>query len=613
MDLPTSGVYTFGSFQLDVGNRALTRDGVEVALPPRVFDTLVCLSAHPGTLLEKEALLEAVWPGRVVEENNLNQAISALRRTLAEDPAGARWILTVPGRGYRFLAPVDRIQPRAAKGSPVIDARAPSRGRLLAGVGLVALIALGIWRLATHPAPAPARPRKVAILPFRPLVPGTREPSLELGIAETLIGRLAGTGLAVLPLSAVRRYDGIDQDPRQAGRQLGVDSVLDATLQRWGDRIRVTARLIEVADGQARWSISVDERFTDLFTVEDAIARRVAESLAPQLSGEQLRELGHRETRSIDAYQAYLTGHYHLAAVTEASLRKSIELFEQAILLDPGYARAHAGVAEAYRRLGIASEVRPAEVFPRAEASAKRALELDPSLAEPHVSLGYIRFWYDWRWDEADAEFGRAIALDPQSAFPHLGRGQLLATRGRIAEALPEMTRARELEPLSLIINTMEAWFLSAAGREDEALRRVQRTLDIEPHFWVAHWLRGSMALAKGESAAALSELAEAHALARTPQTLAALGHAQARLGDRASGESALAELEARARVGYVPATALAKVQAGLGRTDAAFASLERACRERDGRLTFLLLDREWDELRADPRFSALRTRMHLD
>jgi DNA-binding winged helix-turn-helix (wHTH) protein/TolB-like protein/Tfp pilus assembly protein PilF len=622
MDLPTSGMFRFGPFRLDVRRRELRRLDERLDLPPRVFDTLVCLAAHPGDLLEKETLLEAVWPGRVVEENNLSQTISALRKLFGEEGTDGQWILTVPGRGYRFLAPVERMDEALSPSPPPVPAPVPTIARprrsrpgrrgVLAAAIAVLLVAAGLWKISRDRS-QPGPPPRLAILPFKPLVPGAQDPSLELGITETLIARLAGTGVAVQPLSAVRRYGGLEQDARQAGKELGVDSVLDGSLQRWGDRIRVTARLVDVADGQARWALSLDEKFTDLFTVQDALARRVAESLYPRLSGAQLRGLGRRETENLDAYQSFLTGQYHLAAVTEPSLRKSIALFEDAIRLDPGFARAHAGLAEAYRRMAIAAEMRPLEMFPRVEAAANRALELDPGLAEPHVCLGYVRFWYDWRWDAAETEFRRAIELDPRSAFPHLGLGQLQAIQGHFDQALPEMARARELEPLSQIINTLEAWFLDSAGRRDEALRRLRRALDIDPDFWVAHWVEGNFAVESGEPGVAVREYARAAAVSRTPQMRAILAHAQAQHGDRASAEATLAELEAQGRSGYVPGTALAKVYAGLGRIDEAFGALERAVADRDGRLTFLGIDPEWRELRGEPRFVALRRRMQLE
>jgi DNA-binding winged helix-turn-helix (wHTH) protein/TolB-like protein/Tfp pilus assembly protein PilF len=622
MDLPSSGLFRFAAFTLDVRRRELRRDGERLDLPPRVFDTLVCLAAHPGDLLDKEAILQAVWPGRVVEENNLSQTISALRKLFGEEGAEARWILTVPGRGYRFLAPVEALDesPEVARPIPGPQPEGRERARrrwpvprvvAVAAAALV-LAAIGFWSLSLRRPPSRSTPR-LAILPFKPLVPGARDPSLELGVTETLIVRLAAAGVEVSPLSAVRRYGGIEQDARQAGAELGVESVLDGSLQRWGDRIRVTARLVDVAGGQSRWAISLDERFTDLFGVEDALARRVAESLFPQLTGAQIRGLVHSETENIDAYQSYLTGQYHLAAVTEQSLRKSIDMFEDAIRLDPRFARAHAGLAEAYRRLAIAAEIRPSDVFPRVAAEAGTALQLDPRLADPHVALGYIRFWYDWRWDEAAAEFRRAIELDPRSAIAHLGLGQLQGIRGRFEQSLPEMARARELEPLSQVINSLEAWFLGSAGHPDEARRRVRRALDIDPQFWVAHWVEGNLALERGEPAIALQQFATASATSRAPQIRAALAHAEARWGNRAAAEATLAEMQAQARSGYVPGTAMAKIYAGLGRVDDAFTALDRAFQERDGRLTFLRLDPEWKDLRGDPRFVALLRRLQLE
>ena len=607
--------YEFGAFRVDIASRRLYRsDGEPVRLTPRLFDTLLYLIEHRERLIDKDELIAAMWPGRVVEENNLSQSISALRRALG-DLDGQR-ILTVPGRGYRFVAvgqPPADVARSARSARPAIADRRPN-------VVQLRVVARELEDPSTPPTPAgaedsadtPASIASLAVLPFKPLVDDQSDEVLLLGMTELLITRLrASHELAVRPLGVVRRYGHPRQEPLAAGRELGVDAVLDGGLLRTGDRLQVTARLLRTVDGVVLWADCFDERFAGVFAVQDAITERVARALALPLTGETLRRLKQRQTESLDAYQLYLVARHHLGRVTLEELRTAMALFERAIALDSRYALAHAGVGDVYRRLPIACELPPAENFPSAEAAALRALALDSAQPEAHFVLGFVRFWYDWRWAEAESDFLRAMELNPDAAEPHLGYAQLLSNLGDHDRAIAEIRRALEVEPLSPIANTLEASFLSLADRDDEALVRLQRVFDIDADFSAARLQAGAIHLKQGRNDRAIADLRTAReAAGAAPHTVAALAYAEAAAGDVVAARAGLAELQMMALRRHVPPSNFALVHCALAETELALDWLERAYQARDVWMTFLKIDLRWKRLHAQPRFSSLLRQM---
>jgi serine/threonine-protein kinase len=602
----TSQPIDFAEFRIDpLSRRVWRRDGTPVPMTARVFDTLMYLVEHRGVVVAKDDLIAAIWPDRVVEENNLSQSISALRRALGDRRGGDSSIVTIPGRGYKFIAePAPRPQEvrEIASGGSVVPLR---RRDSTAARRVPAVVA----------APANPFPQVLAVLPFRSLAPKRGDESLLMGMADVVIARLgASDGLVVRPSSLVRRYAAAGRDPLAAGRELGADVVLDGGVQRDGARLRVSARLLRVGDGVALWARSFDVQFTNVFEVQDAICEQVCQSLALRLGAEEKRRLTRRDTHDVNAYQCYLSGRHHIARLTAPEIRKGIELFEQATALDPNYALAYAGAADAYRRLPIACDWRPTEAFPQAQEAAKKALALDPRLAAAHFALGFVRFWYDWNWDEAETEFRRAIELGPESAEPHLGLAHLLSNLGRQPEAIAEIRRARELDPLSMIANTLEASFLSLAQRDDEALSRLQKTFDIDPDFWVAHLHLGGIEYKRGRITQAVDALQNARRLSGdVPNAIASLGYVYARTGSPDPALALLAELSTLASIRYVPPCNYALIHCGLGQRDHALAWLDRAYAERDLRLTFLRVDRRWDPLRGEARFVEIARRIGLD
>jgi DNA-binding winged helix-turn-helix (wHTH) protein/TolB-like protein len=468
-------LYEFGPFRLDPAERRLLRDGSPVALTPKCFDLLVVLVESAGHLLSKSELMERVWPQQFVEETNLSVNISELRKALGEGQDGAQYVETVRKQGFRFVAPVRTIESaEAVSTTPTVAVRNRRPAIVIAVAAAVVFVVAGavLW-MRRDVAPSRAPIRTIAVLPFKPLVAAARDESLEMGMADTLITRLGAVrAVTVRPLSSVRPYTKLDNDPVAAGRKLDVEAVIDGSIQRAADRIRVTVRLTLVADGSSLWSGTFDERFTDIFDVQDAIAAQVTRSLALRLSAGEAQRLNRRETTSASAYEDYLRGRYSLALRTEEGIRGAIASFRRAVALDPASASAYSGLADSYALLSQYAGVAPDESFPAAKAAAERALALDDTLADAHTSLAFVREAFDWNWNGAEAGYRRALALDPESAVAHHRYGVFLTMMGRFDEGARELEQARRIEPLSVIISADNGMASYLARRYDRAIEQ---------------------------------------------------------------------------------------------------------------------------------------------
>jgi DNA-binding winged helix-turn-helix (wHTH) protein/TolB-like protein/Tfp pilus assembly protein PilF len=609
--------YRLARYRLDTQTRELRDgDGPVVPLTAKAFDTLCYLIEHRQRLVGKDELLASVWPGRVVEENNLTQAIAALRRAFGTTAGDHSFIVTVPGRGYRFVAEVEEGEGDAAPvatGASVTTMVPPWRRAMTVGAVLfmLTLFAVAAWRMREGPSPrSDAQRTALAVLPFRSLSTGPRDEGLELGLADTLITRLShSSALRVRSLASARRLSRPQADPVAAGRQLGAAYVVEGTTQRIGDQVRINARLLSVDKGTAVWADTFDAPIERVFTVQDDISNAVTSALA--LAPVVLPERGRSPCEGGDpaAYRALLRAQHQL----HRRATDTIAAFQQAITLDPVCARAYAGLTMAY--LFIAhNDGDPAEVFPLARAAAAQALRIDPESAEANMAHGRQLQLYGWDWARSEASLRRAIALNPSFADAHFSLAHLLVLTGHFDEGLEQARQARELDPLSPLINSLEGGFLSAAGQPQAARERVQRALELEPDFWIALLVRGGLALDRGDVAAALADLERSAARSgRASQVLAVLASARVAAGERAQAQAILRELQARDAAGYVPATSLAAVHNALGDTDVALDLLERAYREHDIRMAFLKVDARWNNLRSQPRFRALARRMGLD
>jgi len=531
-------IYEFGDFRLDASKHLLLkRDGEPVPLTPKVFETLLYLLQHRGTGLAKEELMKAIWPDTIVEENNLSHNISVLRRVFGEVRAGHRYIVTVPGWGYRFVAEVRTTEKSAS-------------------VSLVAPM------------------RAIAVLPFRPLVAEARDAALELGMAETLITRLSSRAIVVRPISSVRKYMDLDQDPLAAGRELRVEFVLDGSIQRCGDQIRVTARLVNVTSGAAIWSGTFDEKFTSIFAVQDVISEKVAGALALGLTTVEKMRLTKRYTENTEAYRAF------------------------------GFASA----------IGI---LPPNENWPRSEAAANNALALDETLADTYNPQAAVKLYYYRDWSAAERSFRRGIELNPNSPEIRHHYAMCLILFGRNEEAITEMQRASELDPLALRNNLDRGKIFFFIREYDQAIDQFRKTLELEAPFAAAHEFLGYAYEQKGmhkEAVAqwskALTSIGAGEQASSLERTYAASGFEMA---VRALARQRLEKLnDKRNRGAYVPAIEYVTAYTRLADKEQAFVWLHKAVREPNRLALELKVNPIYDKLRDDPRFAATVKCMRL-
>ena len=613
MSAQTAEICEFYGYRLDfVRRQLLDPAGAPVPLMPKAVETLVYLVLHAGQTVSKEELLRAAWPNAVVEENNLTQNISALRRAFGEKLGEHRFIVTIPGQGYRFVAPVSPVG-RAAEPAPVqVETTTPRRKWLLSFAAAIGVAAVGVlaWRLApVREGSDPPQLQTIAILPFKAVVANPRDEAMEIGMADSLIMELSRSpSLIVRPLSATRRFSTLDQDPVDAGRQLAVEAVVDGTLQIADDRVRATARLLRVADGRQLWAGKFDEQFSNIFQVQDAIVQRVAGALQIQLIPQS-----QRQTENVHAYELYMRGRLHQVRLVMPEVRRGIEYFEQAIAADPSYALAYAGVADAMRSLVLSNDVPPAEVATRAEEAANRAIELAPDLPEGNYARGLVALWFEWDWPAAENYLARAVMLAPNNADAHLHLAHLYSNLGRKQEALTHARRARELNPISPLICALESLYLSHQREYAAAVQRAKEAITLDPNFWLSHHLLANALIDAGQYDAVLPESAEAKRLSPLQTLSDTFGAiALARLGRTDEARAVLDSLAASARQNYVPPTHFAMIETALGNRDKAFEYLDQAISVRDARLTLLKVDPKWDGLRSDPRFASVLQRMNL-
>ena len=593
MNLPSAPFYEFGPFRLDTVRSLLLRNGEQVSLSPKAFETLSVLVRNRGRVVRKEELIKQIWPDSYVEESNLTQNIFVLRKALGEGPNDHRYIVTIPGQGYRFVAPVREAAEAAAEVSA--PRRDFERGD------------------AAEPA---ARVPSVAVLPFRTLSGESEGDNRYLGsgLADALITRLSSVRqLAVRSTAAVLKYADADRNPLAAGRDLGVDTVLDGYVQRAGERIRVTVQLVRLSDGATLWAEKFDEKFTDVFAVQDSISERVAGALTVRLTEEEQRLLTKRYTENSEAFQAYIRGRYFWNKRTVEGLKKGIEFAQQAIAIDPTYALAYVGLADSYNLLPGHGGLPPKDFFPKAKAAALRALEIDPTLAEAYASLGFVSYRFDWDWQTSGQHFRRAVELKPNYPTAHHWYGESLAPLARFEESTAALERAQELDPLSLPINADLGQTLYFARRYEESASHLTKVLEMDGNFVRASVILGAVFTQQGlheEAVRVLGravELSEGHALA-----VSGLGHAYAAAGQADNARQQLERLRRLAAERYVSHYNLAVVHAGLGERGAALDLLERAFEHRDVWLVWLKVNPRFDALRAEPRFARLVGRVGI-
>lgn len=665
MSLKDKGLFRFDRFKLDVDERLLERNGKRLDLPERAFDVLCVLVKNSGRLVTKDQLLSDVWKGAFVEENSINKNISLLRRLLGSGRINEKFIETVRGHGFRFVAKVSTEPPEQAavksgqgavlrmephrlpqgyrERSNVVALRdwhkdGPENGSLdasekvqplkpfeenrsrggtwrIAGAVLMGLVAVlsGVllYRQSAGPSTQAGKIRTLAVLPFKPLVSDKGDESLQMGVSETLISRLGSTGqIIVRPLNAVRRYSDLHQDPLVAGRELGVEAVLDGHIQESDGRIRLTVRMIKVADGEQLWSGQFDEPAADIFVLQNAITARIANSLSIEITGEEQRRFTKNYTDNVEAYQAYIHGRYYRNKRTETGSLTAIRYFEDAIAKDPNYALAYAGLAEGLIGLSVFGSMPPAELFPKAEAAALTALKLDDTIAESHVALAHFKNQFDRDWTGAERAYQRALELNPGYADARRLYAILLMEGGRNDEGFAQMNRALEIDPTSVIYNATLGVFYYWSRQNDRAHAQLKKTIDMEPAHWMAHYWLAHVLVATGDHERALTEARQARELSGDVGTIWLIGYVSAAAGRPAKAKEVIDELLALSMDRYIPAHDLAQIYAGFGDKDQVIRWLNKADAERSRGMDFLKVNPVFDSVRSDPRFQEIIKRM---
>ncbi|MDQ6652177.1 MAG: protein kinase [Acidobacteriota bacterium] len=487
----------------------------------------------------------------------------------------------------------------------------------LAAAVAVVVIVLGVVGLSfyLHARNTEVAIESIAVLPFQNRSTEADTEYLADGLAESLIYRLSQLpNLKVSPTSSVFRYKGKEIDPVKVGKELGVTAVLSGRMVQRGDNLTISAELVDVRYNKLLWGEQYDRKMSDLLVTQREIAREIVEKLKLKVSGEE-KGLAKHYTESNEAYQLYWKGRFYWNKRTEEGMQKSLEYFQQAIEKDPNFALAYSGLADAYNLLGaqdaVAGGIPPTEVMPKAKAAALKALEIDDTLAEAHVSLAHVKYYYDRDWPAAEREFKRAIELNPNYPVAYHWYAVYLMSAGRLDEALAQSRKAQELDPLSLPINMTLGWVLLIARHYDQSLEQLRKTLEMDPNFIPTHHRLGLLYEQEGKYDEAIAEFKQVLNLsAGKPLGIATLAHAYALAGKREEAQKNLAELQEMSKHRYVSPASIAIIYAALGDKDQAFAWLERADKANDLILVRLKVDPRFDSLRSDPRFADLVRRV---
>jgi DNA-binding winged helix-turn-helix (wHTH) protein/TolB-like protein/Tfp pilus assembly protein PilF len=648
-------LYEFGIYRLDVENRVLLRNEQTVHLPPKAIGLLIVLVERNGQIVSKEQLMNLLWRDAIVEDANLTQHIFLLRKLFGEQVNGQKYIETIPRRGYRFVAEVKTLTPSANynkldlstspriiekhtyaeiiteaetedlnESQPITDLSfdRPSQKLLTAGhqplwknwkAGVALLIFVLLTTTVTFiiyfNSSRQAEIKTVAVLPLRSLTPNEEDPSLGLKLADALIQQLGRLRqIVVRPTRAIQRYEGLTLDPIAAGREQQVDAVLDGSFQRAGERLHVRVQLLRTSDGKQVWARTFDEHSSDPFYLQDALAEQTAQALLPQLAGTDRVLVARHDTENIAAHHLYTEGRYYWNRRNLEGLERSITQFEKSIQLDPQYALAYAGLADAYITLSDYEAMPAKEAYPKAKAAALKALELDATLVEAHTSLAMIKASYEWDWPGADQAFKRAIELNPNYATTHQWYAEYLSGMGRHEEALAEIRRAQEIDPLSLIIRSVEAWIWYYARDYDQMIAQCQRVIEMDASFSEVYAYLGRAYEQKGMFREAMDAFQKYSTLMgyNTPE---------------AASLRAAAILDAKdywqkmVRLGKPPTGSefeAAEAWSRLGESDVALDLLEQAFYKRDYHILYLKVHPNLDPLRRDARFQNLLRRTGL-
>jgi len=634
--------WRFGPFELDVRAYQLRLEGRAIRLERRPMDLLILLVERRGELVTRQEIVERLW-GRDVfvdVDTGVSTAVWKVRAALRDSADSSRYIETVPGRGYRFAAPVEALHPRgdddqrlaastperseAPVPGPVpaadasIGALGPWQMKTGAAVALMLLVAASVATLLYRSAPSPpSQAVSIAVLPFSSSERGGNDQYLVDGISDDTVASLSQidpTHLRVIARSSVEAAQRASPPVVDLADALGVTYLVQGRVAAEGDRVRVTTTLVRGKDGREIWSATYDRALTELRALQREVSMAIAGRVRLEVAPERLARLDRRQTENPAAYDAYLHARYFENQRNRESVSRAIQFYQQAVGLDPDYALAWAGLSFTYAASAINSDADPGEVTSRARQAAANAVRANSELPEAQFAAGYVQWLLDWDWQGAESAFRRAIALDASHVAAHRTRGHVLSQMGAHSEAELAMEQTRTLDPLSPMTYALSAQVAYQARDNAAALKYAKRAALVDSRFWIGHMQLAQAYAQTGETDVALETLTDAARFSggENSKTISLRGYILARLGRTVEAREALHALSALARERYVPPYAFALVHGGLGDRHAVFDWLNRALEVRDVNLIFLPVDPKWDSFRTDERFRALLERCHF-
>jgi TolB-like protein/DNA-binding winged helix-turn-helix (wHTH) protein/Tfp pilus assembly protein PilF len=626
-----SRVLKFGVFEVDLDTGELRKAGMRQKLVGQPFQVLQLLLERPQEVVTREQLQARIWQkGTFVDYDlALKKAVKRVREVLGDSVESPRFIETVPRRGYRFIAPLAGNGAVATAAPALVEKpgaeHQPSRtlrvGILLSlGVAVVLLTLLVFapeqFRQRLSGKGSTPQIRSLAVLPLQCLSADPAQEYFSDGMTDALTTDLAQiSSLKVISRTSSMQYKQTKKSLPEIAHELNVDGIVEGTVQRSGDRVRITAQLIYGPSDKHLWAESYESDLGNILAVQDEVARAIAKEIRVQLLPEESSRLSSAPPINREAYELYLKGRYFWNKRDAEGFKRALDYFQRAAEKDPGYAPVQAGLADTYSLQGAAGyDLLPrAEAMEKARAAAQKAILIDGTLAEAHASLAFVIYSYDWDWAAAEKEFKQAIALNPNYPTAHQWYSEYLGDLGRTEEALDQAQAALVLDPLSLNANHQVARAQYFARRIDQAIQTTQKTLEMNPDFAVAHLRLGRAYSAKGMYGQAIKEFQEFSTLSGdVPLATASIGNALARSGDRLGAVRALNKLAILSRQRRVPSISFALVYLGLGNNDQAVTWLEKAYGERSDFLLVLRVDPLFDGLRPDPRFQDLAHRVGL-
>ena len=646
---PVVRLLHFGVFEVDLKACEIRKHGVRIKLSEQPFQVLAVLLESPGEIVTRDDLRSRLWPGDtfVDFDHGLNNAVMRLREVLGDSSENPRFVETIPRRGYRFIAPVaghfpsgnsqnqirNRLDPTPVeepdsteslpnnvRSEPAGRRWGPAARFLVVGTAILACVISAIvlyhYRRAATSEILPTHNKSLVVLPLENLSGDKDQEYFADGMTDDLIANLAKIhSLRVISRSTAMTYKGTHKPLSQIASELNVDAVVEGTVLRVGDRVRITAELVQVATDRHLWADTYESQMGDILALQNRVSSAIVNEIRINLTPEDQKRLAKNPAVAPEAYENYLKGRYYWNKRSDENLTRAIGYFEDATHQAPNYSLAYAGLADCYAIISaeIFGTMSPEQAAPKAKAAALRALELDPTLAEAETSLATVSFNYDWDWSAAAAGFAKAIRDNPSYATAYQRYSLYLMAMGRPDDSVEQVNKARELDPLSISINFSLGWRFYMARQYDRAIQQLRDTLEMDPSYELPHLVLGLSYAKKGDFGLAIPELHKAVELSHgTPLMTSALANAYARAGNVAEAQKLLAELSSESKQQYVSPYYFAVVYVGLGKPEEALDWLDKAFADRSNGLVFLKVEPGLDDLRSNPRFIALQQKLNF-